>query len=82
MNYGGLPEAPETVFQGVSGDVMETFLKCRSKDKRFRFEISRLTDMTGALSSILEKFGPKNLVMGSECPFRDIRAVRWACLAL
>lgn len=77
LGYGALPDTPETVFQGVSGDIMETFLKRHAGNKRFRFEISRLTDTTGALSVILNKYGSKNLVMGSECPFRDIRAVRW-----
>lgn len=77
LSYGALPDAPETVFQGVSGNVMGTFLKHHAGNKRFRFEISRLTDTTGALFSILNKYGSKNLVMGSECPFRDIRTVHW-----
>ena len=77
LRYGDLAEAPRTIFQGVFEHAMKIFLKRFSHDNRFCFEISRLTDSTGALRAILNKFGHKRLVMGSESPFRDIRQVRW-----
>ena len=77
LSYGASPETPETVFQGVSQDVMDAFLKRHAKDKRYGFEISRLTDRTGALRGILKKYGKAHLVMGSEYPFRDMAEVRW-----
>ncbi|MDD5677890.1 MAG: amidohydrolase family protein [Kiritimatiellae bacterium] len=77
LSYGALAKTSTTVFQGVSRDVMDAFLKRHSRDKRFSFEISRLTDASGALRNMLKKYGKGRLVMGSEYPFRDMAQVRW-----
>lgn len=79
LAFGAWPEAPESVFQGVAEDMADAFLKRHSRDRRFRFEISRLTDASGSLRNVLRKYGAERLVMGSEYPFRDIRQVRWTC---
>ena len=63
------------VFQGVSE--VQSFFDEFSNDDRFRFELSRLTDYGGRLCSVVARQGAARLVMGSEFPLRDIRAVRW-----
>lgn len=65
------------VIQGASPGHITDFLNCKSAVKRFRFEISRLTDVAGALHKALECFGTSSFVFGSEFPIRDIREVRW-----
>lgn len=65
------------VFQGLSGrGVAQILARCRG-DERFRFEISRLTDNSGALDDVVGEYGLSRLVMGSEFPLRDLREVRW-----
>jgi len=72
--------APENsyVFQGLMAAEVSRFLEEVPPSKRFRFEISRLTDHPGALDQVAAKHGLSSLVMGSEFPLRDFRAVRWA----
>jgi predicted TIM-barrel fold metal-dependent hydrolase len=65
------------VVQGASAGHMGDTLKHLSARRRFRFEISRLTDVSGALAKTLREFGAASLVMGSEFPLRDLREVRW-----
>lgn len=77
LSYAAWPETPETVFQGVAENAMGAFLKRHARDQRYVFEISRLTDIAGALRGILKKYGKARLVMGSEYPFRDMAQVRW-----
>jgi len=70
--------APENayVFQGLTADEICGLLGETPSEKRFRFEISRLTDHPGGLDRVAAKHGISCLVMGSEFPFRDIRTVR------
>ena len=72
--------APEKsyVLQGLTAGEICRFLAEMPRDTRFRFEISRLTDHPGALDQMVAVRGTSCLVMGSEFPLRDIRAVRWA----
>ena len=74
--------APENryVFQGMGRALVGPFLEATGNDPKFRFEISRLTDNTGALDTVLKAGGRPNLVMGSEFPLRDIREVWWTAL--
>lgn len=65
------------VIQGASADLMADFTKRVPARSRFRFEISRLTDASGALARGLREWGASSLVMGSEFPLRDLREVRW-----
>ncbi len=63
------------VFQGTGA--VETFLDEFPNDDRFRFDLSRLSDSGGQWRRVLARHGAQRLVMGSEFPLRDLRAVRW-----
>jgi predicted TIM-barrel fold metal-dependent hydrolase len=63
------------VFQGAGA--VEPFLDEFPNDVRFRLDLSRLSDFGGQLRRVLARHGAARLVMGSEFPLRDIRAVRW-----
>lgn len=65
------------VFQGVGPPAMAALRDRLPDDRRFRFEISRLTDQTGALDDHVNEYGLRHLVMGSELPLRDLRTVPW-----
>jgi hypothetical protein len=65
------------VFQGLVAQEILAALAAAPGDGRFRFEISRLTDHTGALDGLIAAGAADRLVMGSEFPLRDIRTVRW-----
>ena len=65
------------VFQGLMSGHISQVLKKGPPLEGMKFEISRLTDNTGALESVLRGGGLPHLVMGSEFPLRDIRTVRW-----
>jgi predicted TIM-barrel fold metal-dependent hydrolase len=78
LNSFGRTAPPNAyVIQGASAGHIADFLKSRPAGNQFRFEISRLTDASGALVNFLQKFGTSVFFMGSEFPLRDIRAVRW-----
>lgn len=64
------------VIQGATGDMIADFMKRLPAKSRFRFEISHLTDASGALAQAVRQFGTAPLVMGSEFPLRDIRETR------
>lgn len=49
---------------------------------RLRFDISRLVDRTGALESTVSQGYAANLVLGTEFPLRDLRAVAWVAARL
>jgi hypothetical protein len=66
------------VFQGLTAAEIGRFLGEVPRAAHMRFEISRLTDHPGALDEVAEAHGLSRLVMGSEFPLREIRAVRWA----
>jgi hypothetical protein len=76
--FGTAAPANSYVFQGLTAPEICGFLEQVPGDTRFCFEISRLTDHTSALDQVIGKHGLSHLVMGSEFPLRDIRAVRWA----
>ncbi|MBM4033205.1 MAG: hypothetical protein FJ291_15680 [Planctomycetes bacterium] len=66
------------VFQGLTAGEVCRLLDEAPPQRRFRFEISRLTDHPGALDQVAAAHGLAALVMGSEFPLRDLRAVRFA----
>jgi len=66
------------IIQGATRDQVFAFLKHHPNHDNYRFELSRLTDTSGALATALTEFGTARFVMGSEFPLRDIREVRWA----
>jgi hypothetical protein len=66
------------VFQGLTAAEINGFIEEMPRAAHVRFEISRLTDHPGALDAVVAAHGLSRLVMGSEFPLRDIRAVRWA----
>ena len=70
------------VFQGMGLPVIGAFLSGTTSRSDFRFDISRLTDNTQALPSVIAEHGVQQLVFGSEFPFRDIRTVRWTAARL
>ena len=70
------------VFQGVAQPTVEAWLETGRRGDGFKFEISRLTDSTGALASALRKGALPHLVLGSEFPLRDIREVAWTAQRL
>ena len=78
VQFARTAPANSYVFQGVTAEAMEAFLNEFPGDERFRFELSRLTDFSGALERVTARHGVSRLVMGSEFPLRDIREVRWA----
>ena len=76
---GFIQAAPSNmhVFQGLRWWDLEPVADALRGDARFRFEISRLTDNTGALDKAISAGLQSQLVMGSEFPLRDIREVWW-----
>ncbi len=74
-----LEEAPENdyVFQGLRAGDFEAVLERFGGDKHFRFELSRLTDLTFFLERIVNRFGREQLVFGSETPFRNPEEVAY-----
>lgn len=76
--FGKTAPPNEYVIQGASAGHISDFLKQKSHGCKFRFEISRLTDVSGELARALGEFGTSPFVMGSEFPMREIREVRWA----
>lgn len=66
------------VFQGVDQPMVEALLATGDIRPNWKFEISRLTDISGALAGVVRKGGAPHLVHGSEFPLRDIREVAWA----
>jgi len=66
------------VLQGLTAPEICRFLDEVPQQGQFHFEISRLTDQPGALDQVAATHGLSPLVMGSEFPLRDIRAVRYA----
>jgi len=78
VRFGRAAPGNSYVFQGLTAAEICGFLEQVPGDPRFRFELSRLTDHTGALDQVVGRHGLSCLVMGSEFPLRDIRAVRWA----
>jgi predicted TIM-barrel fold metal-dependent hydrolase len=63
------------VVQGAGLGLIKACLEqCPAADQ-VRFEISRLTDNSTALTSLVARFGWGRLVLGSEFPFRDLRTV-------
>lgn len=75
--FGRTAPANTYVIQGATGDMIANFMQRVRATKQFRFELSRLTDVSGALAKALHAFGPAAFVMGSEFPLRDLREVRW-----
>ena len=65
------------VFQGAKPNMIDEFLT-ENQRPNFRFEISRLTDISWALSKIVNKYGTENLVLGSEFPLREMGETRFA----
>ncbi len=65
------------VFQGLHGGAVAKALETCQGDERFRFDISKLTDQSGAMDRVLGHYGSSQLVMGSEFPLRDLQEVRW-----
>jgi predicted TIM-barrel fold metal-dependent hydrolase len=59
------------VFQGVAGPDLRACLEQKPRRDDIRFEISRLTDNTTALTDVIAACGCDRLVLGTEFPFRD-----------
>ena len=78
IRFGRTAPRNSYVFQGLTAGEICRFIEETPGGMRFRFEISRLTDHPGALDQVAAMHGMSRLVMGSEFPLRDIRAVRWA----
>ncbi len=78
VRFGKSAPANRYVFHGLTAAEICRFLAEVPGQGRFRFEISRLTDNPGALDQVVTSHGLSCLVMGSEFPLRDIRAVRFA----
>ncbi len=76
-----LPEN-DYVFQGLNAGAIRTILTSCLFAHRIKFDISRLTDFSGALKNITEEFGFDNLVWGSEYPLRGINTNRWVAQKL
>lgn len=68
------------VIQGLRWDEMAVMLDARDTRDDIRFEISRLTDLTGALGQALAQGAGPRLVMGSEFPLRVMDEVWWAAV--
>jgi predicted TIM-barrel fold metal-dependent hydrolase len=69
------------VFQGVGGPDVAACLKQNDRGD-VRFDISRLTDNTSALTDIVTEHGCDRLVLGSEFPFRNLSTVAWTARRL
>jgi len=78
VRFGKIAPANSYVFQGLTACEICRFLDEVPWQGRFRFEISRLTDHPGALDQVVAAHGLSSLVMGSEFPLRDLRAIRFA----
>jgi predicted TIM-barrel fold metal-dependent hydrolase len=63
------------VVQGAGLGLIKACLEQCPEAAHVRFEISRLSDNSTALTSIVARFGWKRLVLGTEFPFRDLRTV-------
>jgi predicted TIM-barrel fold metal-dependent hydrolase len=64
------------VIQGAGLGPINACLERDAGTGQVRFEVSRLTDSSTDLTSIVGRFGWERLVLGSEFPFRDLRSVR------
>jgi predicted TIM-barrel fold metal-dependent hydrolase len=69
--------ANDYVFQGLYAPLVGKALDAVSGSGRFRFEVSKLTDICFAWDETVGKHGLESLVMGSEFPLRHIEEVRW-----
>jgi len=81
---GFLTTAPENdyVIQGASAALVRTCLEESPRIPRIRFDLSRLSDNSTALLEVVRDFGWERLVLGTEFPFRDLRAVRYTAATL
>lgn len=64
------------IFQGLSYAALKELLKSFNNDKRFYFDMSKLTDSQFTLEEIVTEYGSERLVFGSEFPFRHLQQVR------
>lgn len=77
LNFARRALTNQYVFQALALPCMRAMLSRYPRDRRFRYDLSRLTDHTGQWREVLDAYGPGRLVFGSEFPVRDIRQVRW-----
>ena len=69
--------ANDYVFQGLYSGPVAKALESASGGGRFRFDMSKFTDVCYAWDEFVGKHGRDCLVMGSEFPLRHIQEVRW-----
>jgi predicted TIM-barrel fold metal-dependent hydrolase len=76
-NFCASAPANDYVFQGLHAGAAAGALEAASDTARFRFDVSKLTDICYTLDEFVGKYGRDCLVMGSEFPLRHIEEVRW-----
>lgn len=75
VRFGRSAPPNSYVVQGAGLGPINACLEQCPAAGQVRFEISRLTDSSTALTQIVARFGWERLVLGSEFPCRDLRTV-------
>jgi predicted TIM-barrel fold metal-dependent hydrolase len=74
--------ANKYIFQALSEPDIVTLFSVERVQQDIYCEISRLTDFSGYMQSILARFGKERLVFGSEYPLRAYETVRYSALKI